>query len=478
MIFGAGHGHHRGPAGRGEARPHGEPQGQALLHRDRDRPAAQEEIQAPPGPCTFARPVRRQEAFTSCKAMGTGWTGGHKFSDIEVVSNALGKPELVVHGKVREFCEAGVGTMEVSLTTRISRAWPRRSSSSKESPANPCTGEESRMSNIGSYDERVTGHSTGRSRRAGARLQARRTVINIGWYCSDRICQPGQGRQAGPDLGGHAGEAKTLHLRRPAPAHQHHRRTTCRTSASQPGERVCLFMDQRPRALHRLPRHPEDRAPSSQPLFSAFGEESLLDARWPTAGTAAIITQQQAPGQGAQGPRAAARPAATSSSSTTTTTAKPLREGEVASRHGRSRASRRFAVFPTYAETPSRAALHLAARPASPRARMHVHCSHLRAVPHAEVRARPAGRRRLLVHRRPGLGHRHLATASSAPGRIGVDAGACSTPASRAERWYAFDREAPRHGLVLGADGHPHADEGRRRAGASSATSPRLRHLC
>ena len=51
------------------------------------------------------------------KAMGTGWSGGHQFSDIEVINNALGKPELFVHGKVKEFCEAhGIGAMEVSLT--------------------------------------------------------------------------------------------------------------------------------------------------------------------------------------------------------------------------------------------------------------------------------------------------------------------------------------------------------------------------
>ena len=63
----------------------------------------------------FAARFAAKEAFL--KAMGTGWSGGHKFSEIEVVNNALGKPELVVHGKVREFCEAhGITAMEVSLT--------------------------------------------------------------------------------------------------------------------------------------------------------------------------------------------------------------------------------------------------------------------------------------------------------------------------------------------------------------------------
>jgi holo-[acyl-carrier protein] synthase len=63
----------------------------------------------------FAARFAAKEAFL--KAMGTGWSGGHKFSEIEVVNNALGKPELFIHGKVKEFCEAhGITAMEVSLT--------------------------------------------------------------------------------------------------------------------------------------------------------------------------------------------------------------------------------------------------------------------------------------------------------------------------------------------------------------------------
>ncbi len=63
----------------------------------------------------FAARFAAKEAFL--KAMGTGWSGGHKFSEIEVINNALGKPELFVHGKVKEFCEAhGIAGMELSLT--------------------------------------------------------------------------------------------------------------------------------------------------------------------------------------------------------------------------------------------------------------------------------------------------------------------------------------------------------------------------
>jgi holo-[acyl-carrier protein] synthase len=63
----------------------------------------------------FAARFAAKEAFL--KAMGTGWSGGHQFSEIEVINDPLGKPQLFVHGKVKEFCAAhGIGAMEVSLT--------------------------------------------------------------------------------------------------------------------------------------------------------------------------------------------------------------------------------------------------------------------------------------------------------------------------------------------------------------------------
>jgi holo-[acyl-carrier protein] synthase len=63
----------------------------------------------------FAARFAAKEAFL--KAMGTGWSGGHKFSEIEIVNDALGKPGVVVHGKVGEFCAAhGITGMHVSLS--------------------------------------------------------------------------------------------------------------------------------------------------------------------------------------------------------------------------------------------------------------------------------------------------------------------------------------------------------------------------
>ena len=45
-----------------------------------------------------------KEAFL--KAMGTGWRSGYRFNDIEIINDELGKPEVFVYGKVRDFCEA------------------------------------------------------------------------------------------------------------------------------------------------------------------------------------------------------------------------------------------------------------------------------------------------------------------------------------------------------------------------------------
>ncbi len=50
----------------------------------------------------FAARFAAKEAFF--KAMGTGWRGGARFDEIEIVNDALGKPAVVVHGKVKSFC--------------------------------------------------------------------------------------------------------------------------------------------------------------------------------------------------------------------------------------------------------------------------------------------------------------------------------------------------------------------------------------
>ena len=63
----------------------------------------------------FAARFAAKEAFL--KAIGTGWRGGYRFVDIEILNNEQGKPELVVQGKVKDFCmENGITGFHVTLS--------------------------------------------------------------------------------------------------------------------------------------------------------------------------------------------------------------------------------------------------------------------------------------------------------------------------------------------------------------------------
>ena len=37
------------------------------------------------------------------KALGTGWNLGVRWKDIVVINNAMGKPELTLHGEAKRF---------------------------------------------------------------------------------------------------------------------------------------------------------------------------------------------------------------------------------------------------------------------------------------------------------------------------------------------------------------------------------------
>ena len=76
------------------------------------------------------------------------------------------------------------------------------------------------------------------------------------------------------------------------------------------------------------------------------------------------------------------------------------------------------------------------------------------------LRARPARRRRLLVHRRPGLGDRHVVRRHRA--RWSAASPASSTRLEfDADRWYSIIEQQKGDRLVHRAHRHPHADEGR-----------------
>lgn len=63
----------------------------------------------------YAARFAAKEAFF--KAIGTGWRGGLAFKEIEIVNNELGKPEIVLYGKTKEFIEQiKVTNIQVSLS--------------------------------------------------------------------------------------------------------------------------------------------------------------------------------------------------------------------------------------------------------------------------------------------------------------------------------------------------------------------------
>ena len=114
--------------------------------------------------------------------------------------------------------------------------------------------------------------------------------INIGWYCSDRLCELGLSGTPALLWEDHQGNERAYTY--------DDLRVKTNTFAAwlqalglKPGERICLFMDRVPElylgflAILKM-------GGIAQPLFSAFGDESLF-TRLQNAGTAAIITQKK-----------------------------------------------------------------------------------------------------------------------------------------------------------------------------------------
>jgi acetyl-CoA synthetase len=115
-------------------------------------------------------------------------------------------------------------------------------------------------------------------------------LINIGWYCSDRICLKGQKDKLALIWEDHHHHCKDftyrdLQLLSNAFA------TFFQDLALKPGERICIFMDRVPE-LYISFLGILKMGSIAQPLFSAFGEESLY-TRLENAQTSAILTQKK-----------------------------------------------------------------------------------------------------------------------------------------------------------------------------------------
>ncbi|MBM3421213.1 MAG: AMP-binding protein, partial [Bacteroidetes bacterium] len=144
------------------------------------------------------------------------------------------------------------------------------------------------MSNIGSYEERLKQFSW--SVAENELEYAAGNIINIGWYCSDRICLRGDGAKVALYHEDFCGNQKRYTF------------NDIRLAGNTIGsflrglgirneDRVCLFMDRIPELYLSFLGVLKIGA-VVQPLFSAFGEESLF-VRLENAGTRAIITQRK-----------------------------------------------------------------------------------------------------------------------------------------------------------------------------------------
>ena len=148
--------------------------------------------------------------------------------------------------------------------------------------------KENIMSNIGSYDESLKNFDWSIAEKELDYKEG--NVINIGWYCSDRICQMGKADKLALIWEGHSGQQKT---------YTYNDIRLCSNTIGQilrnlginAEDRVCLFMDKIPELYIGLIGVLKIGA-IAQPLFSAFGDESLF-IRLDNAQTSAIITQRK-----------------------------------------------------------------------------------------------------------------------------------------------------------------------------------------
>ncbi|MCE5208001.1 MAG: acetate--CoA ligase [Chloroflexi bacterium] len=144
------------------------------------------------------------------------------------------------------------------------------------------------MSNIGSYEEKVKNFSWSTVETELGYTPG--DVINIGWYCSDRICAMGKAGKTALLWENAQGEKKQYSYN-DVRLYSNTVGAYLRSLGIHDGERVCLFMDRVPELYIGLLGILKIGA-IAQPLFSAFGEDSLW-VRLENAGTRAIITQRK-----------------------------------------------------------------------------------------------------------------------------------------------------------------------------------------
>jgi len=144
------------------------------------------------------------------------------------------------------------------------------------------------MSNIISYEQRIKDFDWSIAEKELGYFSGK--SINIGWYCTDRICALGKAAKPALIWEGFGGKEKTYTYNELRIA-SNTIGTFLRNLGILPEERVCLFMDRIPELYIGFLAVLKIGA-IAQPLFSAFGEESLF-VRLDNAETSAIITQKK-----------------------------------------------------------------------------------------------------------------------------------------------------------------------------------------
>ncbi|MBG0858770.1 MAG: acetate--CoA ligase [Bacteroidales bacterium] len=144
------------------------------------------------------------------------------------------------------------------------------------------------MSNIGSYEDRTKNFDW---KIAEKELEFKEGhTINIGWYCSDRICLKGKADRIALFYEGFGGIKKQFTFNDIRLASNTIGKFL-QTIGIKSEDRVCLFMDRIPELYLSFLGVLKIGA-IVQPLFSAFGDEALY-VRLENAQTRAIITQKK-----------------------------------------------------------------------------------------------------------------------------------------------------------------------------------------
>ena len=220
------------------------------------------------------------------------------------------------------------------------------------------------MTDISTYEERLRGFDWSAPARE-LEIDPGGT-INIGWYCSDRICAQGKGAKDALRWEDFRGESRNYTFE--------DLRLLSNTFASflqeqgiSAGDRVCMFMDRVPELYIGFVGVLKMGA-IVQPLFSAFGEDSLW-TRLDNAGTRAIITQKKHLGKVRR-----ARQKLPNLEFVIVIDDAKLREGEVRLELDALPAVEDYSCHPTTAETPS--VLHYTSgTTGQPKGAQHVHNS-------------------------------------------------------------------------------------------------------